>query len=446
MMEVVGKQVLRFDRSRELAERLRRAVPGGSHTYAKGPDQFPEESPAVIVQGRGSHVWDADGNEFIEFGMGLRSVALGHAYPGVVDAVRASLELGTNFSRPAAIELECAETFLDLFPTAEMVKFTKDGSTATSAAVKLARRATGRDLVAMCAEHPFFSYDDWFMTTTTTAGGIPHDDRLYSVPFSYNDLESLERCFMQFPNRIGAVILEPVRTDAPLPDFLPGVRRLCDTHGAVLVFDEMITGFRYALHGAQDLYGVVPDLSTFGKAMANGFSLSALAGRRDLMMLGGRRSQDDDVFLLSTTHGAETPSLAAAIATMRTYAREPVIEHLYRQGERLVEGFRSLSAEHGLSDYVFPFGFACNLLFATHGPDRRPSQEFRTLFLQELIQRGVLAPSLVVSYSHDDLDIERTLSAVDGSLGVYSSALEQGSTEQFLVGPPSRPVFERRWH
>ncbi len=177
-------------RSTELGRRLAALVPGGGHTYAKGRDQFPEMSPGVIARGSGCHVWDADGNEFIEYGMGLRAVGLGHAYPAVVDAVRDSLSLGTNFSRPSVIELECAEQFLDLIPAAEMVKFTKDGSTATSGAVKLARRATGRDMIAMCADQPFFSYDDWYMATTTASGGIPSHELDRAVPFAYNDLES----------------------------------------------------------------------------------------------------------------------------------------------------------------------------------------------------------------------------------------------------------------
>jgi glutamate-1-semialdehyde 2,1-aminomutase len=434
-----------FDRSDALGKRLRDLVPGGGHTYAKGPDQYPELSPAVLERGLGCRVWDADGNEYIEYGMGLRSVGLGHAFAPVVDAVRASLDLGTNFTRPSRMELDCAERFLELVPTAEMVKFTKDGSTATSGALKLARRATGRDLVAICADHPFFSYDDWFIATTTADGGIPSSELGRAVPFSYNDLDSLERTFEAHPDGIAAVFMEPVRTDAPAPGFLEGVRALCDRHGAVLVFDEMITGFRYHLHGAQGMYGVTPDLSTFGKAMANGFSLSALAGKRELMMLGSRQRPGDDVFLLSTTHGAETPALAATIATMDVYESEPVIEHLARQGERLASGLRAAAAAHGLSEHVFPVGFPCNLLFATRGPDGGPSQEFRTLFLQETIRRGVLMPSLVDSYSHTDADVDVTLEAIDGALAVYARALEDG-VDAYLVGAPSRTVFERRVH
>ena len=181
-----------FTKSHASGERLNELVPGGAHTYAKGSDQFPFLSPMVLARGNGCHVWDLDGNEFIEYGMGLRSVGLGHAFPAVVEAVRESLDLGTNFTRPSITELECAERFLELIPTADMVKFTKDGSTATTGALKIARKATGRDMVAVCADHPFFSYDDWFMSTTTADGGIPISERELTTSFAYNDLRSLE--------------------------------------------------------------------------------------------------------------------------------------------------------------------------------------------------------------------------------------------------------------
>lgn len=432
-----------FSKSKELQARLQKLVPGGGHTYAKGADQFPELSPGVLVRGSGCHVWDADGNEFIEYGMGLRAVTLGHAHPRVVAAVRESLDLGTNFTRPARIELDCAETFLEIIDGADMVKFTKDGSTADSAALKLARAYTGRDLVAICAEHPFFSYDDWFICTTTMDGGIPEVERSMTVRFHYNDAESLRALFAAHPGRIAAVFLEAARTEEPKPGFLQELQRLCRENGAVLVFDEMITGFRWHVGGAQKLYGVTPDLSTFGKAVANGFSVSALCGKRELMMLGSRERPQDNVFLLSTTHGAETPGLAAAIATMQIYRSEPVVERLHELGERLAAGFRGAVAKHGLSEYIELHGRACNLLFGTRGPDKRPSQGFRTLFLQETTRRGVLMPSLVVSYAHTETDIDRTIDAVDGALEVYARALGDGF-EKHLVGQPSRTVFDRR--
>jgi glutamate-1-semialdehyde 2,1-aminomutase len=433
-----------FSRSRELQGRMRRVVPGGCHTYAKGDDQYPELSPGFIARGEGCHVWDVDGNEFIEYGMGLRSVTLGHAFPEVVAAVRDSLALGTNFTRPASLELECAEAFLQIVDGADMVKFTKDGSTATTAALRLARAFTGRDLVGVCAEHPFFSYDDWFIGTTTMDGGIPESGRSLTVPFHFNDLASVEALFAAHPGQVAALFLEPARTEEPDAGFLSGLQALCRKNGAVLVFDEMITGFRWHLGGAQKAYGVAPTLSTFGKALANGFSLSALCGTREIMGLGSGRRDEGRVFLLSTTHGAETPSLAAALATMDVYRREPVVEHLHRQGQRLAEGVSQRAEMRGLGRHVRAIGRPCNLAYSTLDPDGEPSQAFRTLFLQETIRRGVLMPSLVVSYSHSDEDIDRTLDAVDGALEVYGRALEDG-VEKHLVGRPSRMVFERRW-
>src|SRR5512139_3028499 len=224
-----------FDKSRALQKRFHELIPGGSHTYAKGDDQFPEFMPPYIVRGKGSHVWDVDGNEFIEYGSGLRSVTLGHAYPAVVAAARAQLEFGVNFIRPATIELEAAERFREMIPSAEMVKFSKDGSDATSGAVKLERAHTGRDLVAICANHPFFSVDDWFIGASGMPGGIPQPIRDLTLQFTYNDLASLEALFDAHPGQVAAVVLEAEKETAPAPGFFEGLRALCDRHGAVFV-------------------------------------------------------------------------------------------------------------------------------------------------------------------------------------------------------------------
>src|SRR6185295_4239338 len=312
-----------------MRSRAHELIPGGCHTYAKGDDQFPEQAPPFIVRGRGCHVWDMEGKEFIEYGMGLRSVTLGHAFGPVIEAAMHQLSTGINFSRPAPIEVDCAEKFLQLVPTAEMVKFCKDGSLAVDGAVRLARAYTGRDMVAICGDHPFFSTNDWFIGSTDMAAGIPESTRRQIVKFRYNDLKSLEAVFDHNPGKIACVVMEAARIEEPLPNYLEEVKALTHSNGAVLVFDEMITGFRWHLHGAQHLYGVTPDLSTFGKALANGFSVSVLAGRRDIMKLGGSDHDRERVFLLSTTHGAETHELAAAIATMEFYEKNPVIETLY---------------------------------------------------------------------------------------------------------------------
>lgn len=309
--------------------------------------------------------------------------------------------------------------------------------------MRLARAYTGRDLVACCADHPFFSTDDWFIGTTPMRAGIPETVRQLTLTFRYNDIVSVRALFERHPGRIAALILEPARADEPEHGFLHELQRLCRAHGALLILDEMITGFRWHLNGAQGLYGIVPDLSAFGKALGNGFSVSALAGRREIMRLGGLDHTDRPrVFLLSTTHGAETHALAAAIATMRVYEREPVIGRLYRQGGRLAEQAQQAIDRHRLGGHVKLVGRPCCLAYATLDQEGRASQAFRTLFLQETIRRGVLMPSLVVSYTHDDEDIDRTVEAIDGALAVYARALD-GGAERHLVGRPSQVVYRQ---
>lgn len=426
--------------TRALQRRAHSLIPGGAHTYAKGDDQYPQTAPPFIARGDGCHVWDLDGNEFIEYGMGLRSVALGHVFPRVIEAVRRELANGSNFTRPSPREVECAEVLLSCVSTAEMAKFAKNGSDATTAALKLARAYTGRDLVAICGDQPFFSTDDWFIGSTGMPAGIPSAIRDLTKKFRFNDSASLESLFLNHPGQIACVMLEAETATAPRDGFLAEVRALCDRHGALMVLDEMITGFRWNIGGAQRVHGVVPDLSTFGKAIANGFALAALVGRREVMERGGLTHSQERVFLLSTTHGAETHSLAAGIATMQVYQTEPVIETLYRQGERLRTGFEGATRRHGVQDYLMPLGRACNLVYSTRGPDGLPSQAYRALFMQELIRGGVLAPSFVVSYSHSDDDIDRTIEAADRAAEIYARALEDGP-ESHLAGPAVRPVF-----
>ena len=433
-----------FEAGRALSAVARALIPGGAHTYAKGADQFPEQAPPFLVRGRGCRVWDLDGNQYIEFALGLRAVTLGHAYAPVIEAAQGQILLGANFNRPAPIEVDCARQFLDLIPTADMVKFCKDGSTAIDAGIRLARAHTGRDMIAACADQPFFSTGDWFIQTTGMPAGIPDSMRELVVRFPYNDLAALEQLFAQHPGRIACVVLEPARTLEPAPGYLQGLKELCRRNGTVLLFDEMITGFRWHRSGAQQLYGVTPDLSAFGKALANGFALSALCGRRELMELGGEAPGRDRVFLLSTTHGAETHAMAAAIATMRVYRDEPVIEHLHRQGGRLRRGVEQAIAAHGLQQHFVLHGRNCCLLFETRDRDGRPSQSYRALFLQELIKGGVIAPSFIVSYSHTDQDIDLAIDIIADALAVYGRALQEG-IEKFLVGRPVKPVFRRRW-
>ncbi len=431
-----------FTKSKKMNESFHSLIPGGSHTYAKGDDQYPEFALPYMVRGEGCHVWDVDGNEFIEYGMGLRSVTLGHAYKPVVEAACKQMYMGNNFVRPAAIELECAEQFLKLIQGAEMVKFGKNGSEATSGAIKLSRAYTGRDMIAICGNHPFFSVDDWFIGSTPMSAGIPKVIQNLTVKFEYNDTESVEKLFQHYPNKIACVILEPEKEQEPRNNFLHELQKLCHKNGTVFILDEMITGFRWDNGGAQRIHNIIPDLCSFGKAMSNGFSVAALAGKKEIMELGGLKHNKERLFLMSVTHGAENHGLAAALKTMEIYETEPVVETLWRQGEYLAAKLQKSIDENHLTDYVPLMGRPCCLVYGTRDNEKKPSQPFRTLLLQETIKRGILAPSLIVSYSHSTEDIDKTVEVFHEALIVYRKALNEG-IGKYLEGRSVQPVWRK---
>lgn len=430
-----------FDRSEALQARLHRLVPGGAHTFARGSDQYPEGMAPVLVRGSGARVWDVDGNEFVEYGMGLRAVTLGHGYEPVVDAVREVLAGGLSFTRPTELELAAAEDFLALVPGADMVKFCKNASDATSTAIRLARAATGRALVAMCHDQPYFSSQDWFVGTLPINAGVPAAVRSLTRSFGYNDLDSLRQVLEADEGGVACVILEAATALAePTPGYLEGVRALCDRHGTVLIFDETITGFRWAAGGAQAVYGVTPDLSTWGKAMGNGFPIAALAGRRELMELGGLDTDAARVFLLSSTNGPERVSLAAFRAVVRAYADGDPVGVMERQGAALAAGVNAVAAEAGIGEHLSVIGRPSCQIFRTADADGNPSQVMRTLFLQEILLRGVLGQSYVVSAAHTDVDIEQTIEAARAAVVAYRKALETGRPEDLITGRPVAPA------
>jgi glutamate-1-semialdehyde 2,1-aminomutase len=418
-------------------------IPGGAHTYAKGDDQYPDGMAPVMERGAGCRVWDIDGNEYIEFGSGLRSNLLGHGFEPVVRAAHGWLKDGVNFVRPHRIELEAAERLIELIPSAEMVKFGLNGSDATTAAVRLARAYTGREMVAVCRDQPFFSTDDWFIVTTPMSAGIPEAARRLTLQFSYNDLADLGRLFDTYPGQIAAVVMEAETVQPPAPGYFDGLRRLCDRNGALLILDEMITGFRWHERGAQFVHGIEPDLSTFGKGIANGFPVSALTGRRDVMRLGGFVDDADRVFLLSQTGGAQPWALAAMLAVIDSCQQERIAERLHQIGGELRRGVEKVVADAGLSSYFQVRGRDCNLTYLARDGAGQPSQAFRTLVLQELIDRGILAPSFVVCAAHDPAAIRQTVDAVADLMPVYQRALESG-VDQVLRGRPVRPAIRAR--
>lgn len=436
--------ITNFKKSDELVAKANTLIPGGCHTYSKGADQSPQLGPKFIARGKGSHIWDVDGNEYIDWAMGLTSVSLGHAYEPVLEAVRKELVNGSNFQCPSPIEVELAETFLGEVKTAQMVKFAKNGSTVTTAAVKLARAFTGRKIAAFCSDHGFFSYDDWYIGKKPVSCGVPEEIASLTVTFKYNDIASAEELFAKYPGQIACVILEPMEFDLPQNDFLLKLQALCRKNGAIFVIDEMITGFKLNYPGAHTMFGLEPDLTTWGKGVANGFSACMLAGRRDIMELGGITHNKERVFLISTTHGAETHSLAAAIATIKEIKRTDSVNRNKKTGTAIMSGLEKLIKEAKLDGKITVKGHPCWPLMIFRGPDGNPSDGFRTLVMQELAKRGLLfRGTFVPTISHSAEDVEKTLKAFEETFKVYSQALNKGTYEGFLVGEPAKPVFRR---
>lgn len=431
------RHVETFEGSIAWQARLHDVVPGGAHTYARGSDQYPEFAPVICARGRGGRTWDVDGNCFVEFGIGLRAVTLGHADPRVDAAVARAVRDGVNFSRPTRLEALAAEEFLSALGHHDRIKFAKNGSDVTTAAIKLARAATGRTGV-LAGDQSFFSVDDWWMGHTPMDAGIPQQAHAAVRRFDYGDLEQLRVLFDADPD-VACVIMQPESAiETPAPGYLEAVRDLAHERGAVLIFDEIITGYRWHRGGVQTLRGVVPDLACWAKGIGNGYAISALTGRAELMDLGGLNTDARRPFLLSTTYGAESVGLAALRAVMRVYDAEDPVAVMRERGRQLADGVAEVSTAAGLSDVVGTAGYPGCLMFWTKDGDGNPSQGMRTVFLQGLLDHGVLAQSFVTCAAHTPQDIEHTIWAVEQSLPDYARALNDG-WERVLSGRPVAP-------
>lgn len=425
-------------------DRLLKAIPGGCHTYSRGFDQFPPNAPQILTGGKGAYVFDENKKSFLDYGMGLRSVNIGYANDEIDAAAISQIRSGNNLTRASMVELEAAELMIDLIDSVEMVKFAKNGSSAVTAAVKLARAYTGRDKVVRCLDHPFFSYDDWFIGSTVLTKGVPLDAQENTLIFRYNDITSLDRIIDQHKGKIACVILEPSTINHPLDGFLNKVRDVCTREGIVFILDEMITGFRWDLKGAQHLYKVKPDLTTFGKAMSNGFSLSCVGGAKDIMKLGSiEKIGEERVFLLSSTHGAEMSSLGAFIATVKFMNDNNLIDKLWKTGSTLINSMNDLAQKNGLGDYFKAGGVPCSPIYETCDHSGKISNEFRTLFCQEMIRNNVLMPWIALSHSHDAAELEHTKFAVDCALKVYKAALTDGVEKYLDINKVIKPVFRK---
>jgi glutamate-1-semialdehyde 2,1-aminomutase len=424
-------------------DRLLKVIPGGAHTYSRGFDQYPVNAPQILKRGKGAYIYDENENVFLDYGMALRAVNLGYANEQVNQTAFGRIECGNNLTKPSLIELEAAELLVDMIDSIDMVKFTKNGSTATTAAVKLSRAYTGRTLVARCAEQPFFSYDDWFIGSTPITRGITQSDIDNTKMFNYNNIESLEKLFAEFPNQIACVMLEPASSEHPKDNFLHKVKELCHKNGTVFILDEMITGFRWHLKGAQHYYDIKPDLCTFGKAMANGFSVAAIAGKKEIMQLGSIEFIGAErLFLLSTTHGAEMSGLGAFVETMKFMKKNNVVEHIWNYGKKLISMMNDLALKHGIEKNFVAGGIECSPYYLTFDKDGQNSLGLRTLFSQEMIKNGVLMPWIALSFAHREKELEITKNALEHTFEVYKKAVDEGY-EKYLVGDVIKPVFRK---
>ena len=444
-------------------DRLLKVIPGGAHTYSRGFDQFPSNAPQILERGDGAYVWDTEGRRYLDYGMALRAVTLGYAYPTVVQAACREIMKGNNLTRASTTELEAAELMVELIPGADMVKFAKNGSNVTTAAAKVARAYTGRPFICVPRQQPFFSFDDWFIGSTMLTRGIPEQHACATLVFDYGNIESLKELFDMYPGQIAGVMLEPATTLTPCAasckplsnenpchacigsceNFLHKVQALCRSTGTLFILDEMITGFRWHLQGAQTYFGVEPDLSTFGKGMANGFSVAALVGRHEVMNVGCiSQPGAERTFLLSTTHGGEMSSLRAFIETVKVYKEENVCQHHWHYGEKLKSGLLKLAQEVGISDYFGVEGPPIAMNYVTRDASGEISMEFRTLFAQEMVRNGVLMSWIAVSLAHDDTELQLTLDAAQKALKVYCRALNDG-VDKYLEGPAVKPVFRK---
>jgi glutamate-1-semialdehyde 2,1-aminomutase len=426
---------------KKLKDKIHSLIPGGAHTYSRGDDQFPENAPAVLVKGKGAYSWGSDGKRYLDYGMGLRSVTIGYAQPEIDAAAIAEIKKGNNLTKASMTELTAAEQLLRLFPGMDMVKFATNGSTVTTAAVKLARAYTGRKLIVRCLDHPFFSYDDWFIGDTVMTRGIPEEISSLTKNFRFNDLDSLKKVFNQYKNQIACVITEPTTHVEPEDGFMKDVEELTHKNGALLISDEVSCCFRVD-YASYKRYKFFPDMVTIGKGIANGYAVDALLGIRDVMDLGGIQKPQERTFLISTTFGATMSGLGAMMATIDFYKAHNVLRYLWNYNEQLMKKGNKISEDLGIGDRLYFEGFPGRLNFVTKDTTGASSPEFRTLFLQELVKQHILFPWITNSYAHKQKELDVTLKALQSTLEVYKKALGEGISK-YLEGPAVKPVFRK---
>jgi len=427
---------LSFQKSKQLFAKANKVIPLASQTFSKSYLQYVKGSaPLFVTHGKGSRIWDVDGNEYVDFINGLLPVVLGYQYKAVDDAIKKQLEKGIVFSLASPLEYELAQLLKKHIPVAEMVRFGKNGSDATTGAVRLARAVTKREHIVTSGYH---GWHDWYIGSTQRRAGVPKSTQQLTHEFKYNNIASLEKIFKEHKNKVAAVILEPMSYEEPEGKFLEKVKALTHKNGALLIFDEIITGFRFSMGGAQKLFGVTPDLAAFGKSMANGMPISALVGKQKYM------KQVEDIFF-SFTQGGETLSLAASIATIKEMEKKNVIKHLYKQGAYLQKGTTKLLKENGLDNVIKVKGKPCWQVFSISSVKGASDLEIKSYIQQELLQRGFLwYGSHNMSFSHTKGDVDALLRAYKIIFADLSLYLGKGTLKEQLKGKPITNIFRVR--
>ena len=428
-----------LERTNKLKKLAHSLIPAGAHTYSRADNQFPSCTPSFVSKAMGWKFWDENNHEYIDYSMGLLSVSVGHANETINNKVIETLKNGTSYARPSLFEGQLAEKINSIIPSAEMVKFAKNGSDVTSAAIRLARNYTGRKYIVRCNQQPFLSFNDWFIASTSISGGIPVEMKDWILRFNYNDIKSLESIFNSFGNDIACVIMEPFTNELPQSGFLEAVKEICEKNGSILVFDEMITGFRVDLGGAQSLYKVIPHLSTFGKEIANGYALSVLCEKKELMQQG---NMNNDVFLLSCTYGGETVGLAAGLATIDFMEEKDTIQSIIAYGLKLQKLFNHYITINGLNDNIKIGGHPARLDMKFQ-EGHEISYALKTLFMQEMMLQGIFMESIGIFYSHDDEAFNKTDYALEKSLKTVALDINTNTIFERITGKIIEPVFTK---
>lgn len=426
----------RYENSQNMLERAQKSIPLGAQTYSKSITQFPfGASPYFASHGEGAYLYDIDGNKYIDFINAQAAITLGYNDNDINNAVIKQLQKGSIFSLSNEIETEVAEKIIQMVPCAEMVRFGKNGSDATAGAIRLARAYTNRQYVAVCGYH---GWQDWYIGSTTKDLGVPEKVKELTLKFTYNDLSSLEKLFNEYPNQIAGVILEPMNVEFPKEGFLEGVKKITHDKGAILIFDEMITGFRFANGGAQEYFNVIPDLSTFGKGVSNGYPLSVIAGKKEIMTLM------EDIFF-SFTYGGETLSLAASLATLNKLQEKNVVTFLKEKGDFIIDSISKIISKYNLQEIISISGHPSWSFLLFKDTDKYSSFEIKTFYMQEMFKRGILAYGTHnVTYAHSKEDLIQLIKASEEVFWKLSENIRNESLLDDLECKPLEPLFKVR--